>query len=269
MTPSAVEIALNQESPEPTTWANLGLWQPGDIYAQAAARLACTVADAAQLAAGQTLLDLGSGLGQQCSLWRERYGVARIIAVNPDPSQTPLLQQHLQPADTLVDQPAPQSLQSLPARSIDVALSVDAAYFIPNRSALLQQLRRLLRPGGYYAWTDIALIPGAGWTAPLAQRSLALAGIPGRERQTPSQLEQQLHSLGWTLRSQQDLTAPVFTGFSQWWQRYAQRTDIPRRLRQRCAFTAAAFRANQRFGWWTYQLYVAQTPPAANIAGGV
>nr|MBV6628682.1 class I SAM-dependent methyltransferase [Oceanococcus sp. HetDA_MAG_MS8] len=264
MSAVAIEEALNQESSTPTAWANLGLWEAGDIYAAAAERLACTVADAAKLSAGHKVLDLGAGLGQQCALWHSRYAVNSITAINPDTTQTASLQAHLQSSDQLIAQAAPQALSSLPAQSLDVALSVDAAYFFPQRTQLLRELARVLRPGSLYAWTDIArkqaTKPLTKLSSGLALSSLSLAGIDAQQLQTPAELNTQLSTLGWKLEHQRDLSSQVFTGFCQWWQHYRRQYTLPRSLRQRCALTAAALQANQRFGWWSYMLYVARTP---------
>lgn len=263
-TSQAVEEALNQESARRTYWANLGLWKDGDIYAAAAERLACAVADAAGLRAGQTVLDLGAGLGQQCALWHSRYAVGSILAVNPDQQQRNRLQAYLQPEDRILCQGAPEALCNLATHSIDVAISVDAAYFISKRQQFWSELARVLRPGSLFAWTDIARSPPpnrlSALGTELAQRSLSLAGIDGQQMHTPHQLQTQLHSLGWSMERREDLTTGVFTGFCQWWQHYRQHYALPRRLRQRCALTAAALQANQRFGWWNYILYVARTP---------
>jgi hypothetical protein len=70
-------------------WLNLGYWKHANTYPEAAAALACLLADHAELKRDDALLDVGFGFAEQDFLWLERYGVKHISGVNITPIRSP------------------------------------------------------------------------------------------------------------------------------------------------------------------------------------
>ena len=124
--------ALN--SPAHSQWENLGRWlSPSQPYPEAARALAMTVAETANMQAGDRVLDLGPGMGQeQQRLWQREFQIGAYYG----------WERHL---------PAP------PQVSWHHVLAVDSAYFVPHLQLLWQQLWLQLVPGGTITWTDLYL----------------------------------------------------------------------------------------------------------------
>ena len=69
-------------------WQNLGLWpapdQPQPDYAGACSALALRVGTAAGIQAGERVLSIACGAGEELDLWTHAYGAAQPIGLEPD-----------------------------------------------------------------------------------------------------------------------------------------------------------------------------------------
>ncbi|MBA2953778.1 methyltransferase domain-containing protein [Nocardioides sp. MAH-18] len=109
---------------------------------------------AAQVAAGDTLIDLGCGRGGP-GLWVAGTAGAKLVGVD-------LAQPALAHARRLADRLGVQaaftvgSFESPPLRdaTADVVMTVDAFLFTPDKRAGFTELARVLRPGGRLAMTS-------------------------------------------------------------------------------------------------------------------
>ncbi|HZA61210.1 MAG TPA: methyltransferase domain-containing protein [Actinomycetota bacterium] len=136
-------------------WLNLGLWEgPGteDEAEAACRRLVATVAR--HLPAGGTVVDVGNGLGAQDPVIAEVARPTRLVAVNITESQLVAGRNRLGAAGA---QPVVADAVRLPLAdgSADGVISIEAAFHFRSRPAFFREARRLLRPGGVLAFSDI------------------------------------------------------------------------------------------------------------------
>jgi SAM-dependent methyltransferase len=180
-------------------WLNLGLWEgPGeeDEAETACRRLVETLARS--LPVGGTIVDVGNGLGAQDAVIAEVTHPTRLVAVNITESQLVQGRDRLAAAAA---RPVVGDAVRLPLAegSADGVISVEAAFHFRSRAAFYGEARRILRPGGVLAMSDItterfprtpsevlaaainlrawALRPSAAMTIDDLSRALAAAGF--------------------------------------------------------------------------------------------
>lgn len=211
------ERALLHRGGRRGTWGNLGLWRDGedDDYAGACRALACAVADAAGLRAGDAVLDLACGAGDELQLWLDTYGAAQVHGVELDPLLAQAARQRLGTRATVQ-----QGSALAPAAAIDAAfdrvLCVDAAYHLRPRAAFLQAAWRALKPGGTLAYTDLCLQPAAGSRGALVLRAAArLCGLAADELQGAAAQRARLEALGFAGVQVRPLDDEVLGGFAR------------------------------------------------------
>ncbi|MEH3033531.1 MAG: methyltransferase domain-containing protein [Aeromicrobium erythreum] len=128
--------------------------------------------DAAGVAAGTDLLDVGCGSGEVLALGRTRG--ARVSGVDPAPGMTALARAAAPGAD--VREASAQDLP-WPDAAFDVVLAVNALHLADEPDRATAELARVLRPGGRLAL--------AGWAEPehqdLATIDAAIAHAEGEE----------------------------------------------------------------------------------------
>jgi ubiquinone/menaquinone biosynthesis C-methylase UbiE len=108
-------------------------------------------------------LEIGCGQGALARLLVERYG-AQVVASDYDPAQVALAQERLADLGERVE------LRVVDARDIpfddaafDAVFSFGVLHHIPNgwREALAE-IARVLKPGGWFVFTDLVVTPRAG-----------------------------------------------------------------------------------------------------------
>lgn len=208
------ERALLHRGGRPGTWGNLGLWRDAeDDYAGACSALARAVADAAGLRAGDAVLDLACGAGDELQLWLDAYGAGRVHGVELDPRLAQAARQRLGPRAT-VQQGSALAASMPPGLGFDRVLCVDAAYHLRPRADVLQAAWRALKPGGTLAYTDLCLEPAAGSRGALVLRAAArLCGLAADELLDAAAQRARLEALGYAGVQVQRLDDPVLGGF--------------------------------------------------------
>jgi SAM-dependent methyltransferase len=176
--PRWAERSLLHRGGTPGTWGNLGLWtHADDDYGRACRALAEAVGRAAGLQAGDRVLSVACGAGDELLLWQQAFGVKEAQGVESDP----VLQAAAQALSGVVVHPAPArdlARLHLPAASFDHVLCVDGAYLLAPRAAFFAEALRLLEPGGRLAFTDLVVNGGAmGFKKAMLSPSAWLAGV--------------------------------------------------------------------------------------------
>jgi microcystin synthetase protein McyJ len=257
------ERALLHRGGRRGTWGNLGLWPGGEAdYAEACTALAHAVARAAGLGAGDVVLDLACGAGDELLLWLDHYGAARVHAIELDPLLARAASQRVGERAAVVC----GSALLRPAQALfDRVVCVDAAYHLQPRSAFLQAAWHALKPGGTLAYTDLTLRPGARQSAWL-RAAARLAGVAPQELLGPAAQVQRLLDHGFVDVAMQPLDDAVLGGFARFVR--AQGPRVARTLLhrdwRRVGLTAALIGPCRRAGLG-YGLFAARKNPAAEI----
>lgn len=251
-------------------WGSLGLWPcAGGVpaaYANACAALAARVADAAALQPGAQVLCLACGAGEELRWLLSQRGAARVVGVEQDAALVQQAQRLTADAGAQArvlqgDASRPAAL-GLPPQHFDQVLCVDAAYHLRPRDTLLRQAWALLRPGGWLAYTDLSLEPGAApWRTPLLRGAAALCGLSARDLLPLAAQAARLQQLGFANVHAEALGEAVLDGFATFvrrqraqpgWPAGARRADITARLIPPC-----------RAAGLGYVLLAGRKPPSA------
>ena len=149
-------------------WLNLGLWDgppaagpaddqaedPADDQAEAACRrLVSTLA--AALPRGGVILDVGNGLAAQDPVIAAVAQPRRLLALNITQWQLTAGRSRLRSAGATAVVGDAVRLPAADA-SVDGIISVEAAFHFRSRRAFFAECRRVLRPGGVLAMSDIS-----------------------------------------------------------------------------------------------------------------
>ena len=200
-----------------TLWGNLGEWSGTSDYVDAAEALALTLGRAAALGPGQRVVDVGAGAGDQLRLWVEGFGVRHVTAVEKDPAlaaraRSRVREWGLEERVRVVAGPA--STAEWTGDPVDAVLALDSAYFFESRTAFLERCRRVLRPGGVLALTDLLL--GEGRSASVSRRIAPLFGVPRGSLRTEAEYRAALAGAGCLEVVIRDRTEDVLGGFARW-----------------------------------------------------
>jgi arsenite methyltransferase len=108
------------------------------------------VLEAAALRTGDTVLDVGAGLGLLTLAAHERIGDGWVIAVDPSVSalEELLALAHTANASGIMYLVGDAEVLPLPDASVDVAVLGSALLPVADRAAAVQELARVVRPGG-------------------------------------------------------------------------------------------------------------------------
>lgn len=131
-----------------TMWTNLGFWDSivssavsasTRSYPSAAAALARRVGAAANLKAGDVLLDYACGFGDSLRLWVDEFSVHRVVGIEPDPSVCRVIDSRIRSwgfADriSVICASAEDTLPRGVADDVSAVVCVDAAYHFRTRN---------------------------------------------------------------------------------------------------------------------------------------
>ncbi len=199
---------------------------PADAYGRFMGRfsepLAVPFADAAELVAGQRVLDVGCGPGALTTELVRRLGETSVAAVDPSAPFVAAVRQRLPEVD--VHQASAEQLP-FPDDSFDAALAQLVVHFMADPVTGLAEMRRVTRPGGRLlacVWDHAGeagplsiFMRAALDLDPAAPHELDRAGV--RE----GHLVELANTAGWHEVEQDRLSVTVgFASVEEWWEPY-------------------------------------------------
>ncbi len=120
---------------------------------------------------GKRILDFGSGLGGVDVLLAERYGVREVVGIDIAPevidlARTLIARRGL--SDRVRFQLTAPGPLPFPDQAFDVVFSKDAMVHVADKAALYEEIKRVLKPGGWLIASDWLWAPDAS-TDPLVK----------------------------------------------------------------------------------------------------
>jgi arsenite methyltransferase len=114
----------------------------------------------AKIAPGDTVLDLGSGAGNDCFVARAETGeTGKVIGVDFTPKMLELARQNAEKRGFNNVEFRQGDIEELPvtADSVDVVVSNCVLNLVPDKAKVFNEIKRVLRPGGHFSISDVVL----------------------------------------------------------------------------------------------------------------
>jgi len=198
-------------------WNNLGYWKNAQNYTEACRALAELHGQAAGLMASHRVLELACGYGAALDLWRDRFSVSQIAALEYRPDCVRHIKSTEQPAiDAVLTGRFDEPLDVLfPGSSFDAVICVDAAYHARSLTAFIAAAESVLAERGVLVFSTLVLADArsAGW---LGTALLNAAGISSASLLTETDLRQEVAAQGLVVTTVEDISDRVFAGFADW-----------------------------------------------------
>ena len=224
---------LLSNNPQHHVWNNLGYWAKDNDYGAACQALARLHGQAAQLHAGEHILELACGYGAAFELWQKEFNINKISALEYRPQCVDYIKQQSLAQLVQISQgrfyPLPKQLNDV---EYDAVVCVDAAYHAQSLTQFLAVIASALKTEGRFAFSTLMLADDytnyALTQRMFAQALLRLANINKANVLSHAQIIQ--------AAQQQQLTDiqivplnSVFAGFAQWIEQRA--SQLPQYLK--------------------------------------
>ncbi len=115
----------------------------------------------ARIQAGDVVLDLGSGAGNDCFVARAETGAAgKVIGVDFTPAMIELARKNAEKLGFHNVEFRQGDIEDLPVndQTVDVVVSNCVLNLVPDKKKVFDQIRRVLRPGGHFSISDVVLM---------------------------------------------------------------------------------------------------------------
>lgn len=196
-------------------WNNLGYWKNAQNYTEACRALAEIHGLAAGLTASHRLLELACGHGAALDVWRHRFEVEQVAALEYRPDCVGPVRALGHPV-TVVAGRFDEPLDALfPGASFDAVICVDAAYLATSLTAFIAAAESVLAEQGMLVFSTLVLVDSrsTGW---LGHALLNAASISPASLMTENALRESIAEQGLEVTAVEDISDAVFAGFADW-----------------------------------------------------
>jgi ubiquinone/menaquinone biosynthesis C-methylase UbiE len=110
-----------------------------------------------QLEKGKTVLEIGCGNGHGTKLIKKYFNPEKIVAIDLDPNMIKIAKRSNKDSSVLFSVGDAANLPTIPDNSFDAIFDFGIIHHIPNWEDCLNELKRLLKPGGLLILEDLSI----------------------------------------------------------------------------------------------------------------